>query len=194
MTIGRWVLVLLLLSCGGCKREVSNGPVVTPPAPVSGVQSSVRGEDILERQLTVDTLYFTDDGKELIAPGNRLLATVDPATHHLAWAAWQCDNPSCSGRKADGKPQLFPWPNPLLYIKDDGTIAIRQPITEAELLQADENRDVRCPACLKIRNLAAETPEQRQQYRSWCRLHILPQAAEQRKALEAEYRRLQGNQ
>ncbi|MCE9553962.1 MAG: hypothetical protein K8T91_11385 [Planctomycetes bacterium] len=188
----RCALALLLLACG-CKRELSPGPDVSPAPPASVAQPSPESDDILDRQMTVDTLYFANDGRELVAPGNVLRATVDPTTRKLAWAAWQCDNPQCPGRKPDGKPQLFPWPNPFLFIKEDGTIATRQPVTEPELLQADENRDVRCPACLKNRNLSAETPQQREQYRNWCRLHVLPQAAQQRKKLEDEYRRVMGS-
>jgi len=189
MTKIRWAWVLPLLALTGCSRQSSDS--LSNAVPVAN-EVPKGAEGFLEKQLGVDTLFFTEDGKQIIAPGNRQGVIVQPGNGNLAWAAWQCDNSQCPGRKPDGKPQLFPWPNPFLYVKDDGTVATRQPITEAELLQADENRTVRCPACLKIRNLASETPEQRRQYQSWCRPHVLPQAVEQRKKLDEEYRRLRG--
>lgn len=189
MTIGRWALGLLLLAIAGCSSKSGDeAPLAAPIAP----ETLQGASGLLEKQLQVDTLYLAEDGREIIAPGNRQGVIVEPGTGKLAWAAWECNNPSCPGRKPDGKPQLFPWPNPFFYAKPDGTVGQRQPITEAELLQADENRDVRCPACLKIRNLPSETPEQRMQYRAWCQQHVLPQAAEQRKKLAEEYRRLMG--
>jgi hypothetical protein len=144
--------------------------------------------------LEVDTLYFTEDGREIIAPGNSQHVVIDPVSGGLAWGAWQCDNPSCPGRKPDGKPFLFPWPNPFCYVTSERKVGKRQPETDADLRQAEELADVQCPACVKNRNLAAESAETRQQFRLWCRQHELPQAAEQRAKLAEEYRRLMGTQ
>jgi len=190
MKSGRWALGLLLLA-GGC------GPSPAPdafsnlqPGPVApmGTEAVQRADRLLERQFEVETVFLTEDGKEIIAPGNRQGIIVDSATGKLAWAAWQCDNPSCPGRKSASLPLLFPWPNPFYFAQTDGTVGVRQPVTEAELQQAQEYAEVKCPACLKNRNRIAETPAMRQQYRSWCRQHVLPQAAQQREKLAEEYR------
>jgi len=193
-----WTAALLILAIAGCWRSSTPSPGGSTN-PQAGVNAKTGPEEaqseadrLLERQLEVDTLYLTEDGREIVAPGNRQGVIVEPGTGKLAWAAWECNNPACPGRKPDDRPLLFPRPDPFFFAKPDGTVGLRQPATEAELLQADENRDVRCPACLKTRSLAAETPQQRQQYRNWCRLYVLPQAAEQRKKLAEEYRRLLG--
>lgn len=185
----RRVWALLLLAITGCGRQ--SGENVSMELPINEAASQ-GSAGVLEKQLEVDTLYLAEDGNQIIAAGNRQGVIVEPGKNRLAWGAWECDNPQCPGRKPGGTPLLFPWPNPFYFIKEDGTIAMRQPITEAELLQADESREVRCPACLKIRNLASETPQQRLQYRTWCRQHVLPRAAEQRKNLEDDYRRRLG--
>lgn len=187
MTMGRWELGLLLLAIAGCSSK--SGDDVPTTAPI-GAEQQRAADGILEKQLEVDTLYLAEDGKESIAPGNRQGVIVEPGTGKLAWAAWECNNPSCPGRRPEGKPLLFPRPNPLYFAKQDGTAGLRQPTTEAELLEAQDRAEVKCPACLKTRNLAAETPEQRQQYQFWCRAYVLPQAAEQRQQLAEEYRRL----
>ena len=67
---------------------------------------------------------------------------------------------------------------------------MRQPSTEEDF-EKDENYGVqKCPECLKLRALAAETDEQRQQYQNWCQQHILPQTALALEALDAERRAL----
>jgi hypothetical protein len=190
----RCAIALLLLGIGGCSRspgpEAPTSPQAGANAPASAEEKQQAADRLLRQQLEVDTLYFAEDGREVIAPGNDQHVVIDPVSGGLAWGAWQCDNPSCPDRKPDGRPFLFPWPSPFCYVTSEQTVGRRQPVTDAELRQAEELADVRCPACLKNRNLAVETPEVRLQYRSWCRQHVLPQAAEQRVRLAEEYRRL----
>jgi hypothetical protein len=144
-------------------------------------------EDIFNDRNSVDTLYLTDDGRKIIAPGTVRGMIVDPASGKLAWEAWQCDNPQCPGRKPDGSPLLFPWPDPFAYVTDDGKPGIHQPQTEEDFKRMEAFANKQCPACLKERNLASETREEREQYRNWLKVHVLPQAAARLKELDAEY-------
>ncbi|MCG8586645.1 MAG: hypothetical protein MI757_18235, partial [Pirellulales bacterium] len=163
------ILVVLVAVCGCSKapeprppREdlVSGGQSKLPPGPVTREQWQDAREDIFKRRQQVETLYLTEDGRHIIRAGIDR-AIVAPDTGKLAWKAWQCENPSCPGRNPDGSPLLFPWPDHLLYAKEDGTVGMRQPSTEEDF-EKDENYGVqKCPECLKLRVLAAETDEQR---------------------------------
>ena len=147
-------------------------------------------EKIFKARQTIDTLYLTEDGREIIAPGNADGAIVDPETGKIAWAAYQCNNPKCPGRK-DGRPFLFPWPSPFAYVTEEGTIGYRTPedVDEATAM-TEKFAMIECPACAKIRNRDKETPEQRQQYEQWCKPYVLPESAKRLKALDEELRLL----
>lgn len=185
-------MLLAIAGCSSKPEEVENVPP-SPPRPASAEEVRQTREEIFQKRLAVDMLYLTEGGIEVVAPGNSQGAIVDTATGKLAWAAWQCDNPQCPGRKSDNQPLLFPSINPWLYAKEDGTIGLRQMKTEAEIRQTEEFGEQKCPVCLKIRNRDSETAQQRQQYQAWCRPHVLPQAAQQLKKLEQEYRQLLGH-
>ncbi len=79
-------------------------------------------EELFQESLTLETIYLTEDGREIKAPGNRDGVIIDPETKTMAWAAHQCDNPECPGERKGDRPFLFPRPQPFAFIKDDGTI------------------------------------------------------------------------
>ena len=139
--------------------------------------------------MAVDTLYLAEDGREIIAPGNRHGVVVVPGTKQLAWAAHQCDNPDCPGKGKGDRPFLFIWPMPFAFAREDGTVGFRQPQTETDFELLEKFGEMLCPACLKTRNQEEETHQQREQYTRWCRPYVLPESAKRLEQLDAEYRR-----
>lgn len=159
----------------------------------SGKASRPRSRDDIARdRLTVDTLFITEDGKKRVSqPMNPYQAVVvDAAAGTLAWPAWQCNNPDCPGRQADGSPFLFPWPDPFKSVKPDGTIAIRQPDMPAERKLFDDFATQKCPACLEKRTPASESTQQAQQYKDWCQPHVTRKAAKRVAELDRELQQM----
>lgn len=146
-------------------------------------------EEIREARVQVPTLYLTEDGREIIAPGNQRGAIVDPQTNQIAWKAYQCENPNCPGEGKGDRPFVFPRPHPLLYVNEEGKIAARTPKTKEDFEQFDAYAEAKCPACLKIRDLKSETDEERHQYNNWVEPYVLPEAEERLEELEAEHER-----
>ena len=144
-------------------------------------------EDIFHDRESVDTLYLTEDGQRLVAPKRVRGMTVDVASGKLAWQAWECGNPNCPARGTDGKPFLFPRPDPFAYVNADGEPDIRQPTTADDFKQMDEYMLRRCPACLTTRKLSSETAEQREQFQNFVKPHVLPQAEMRLRQLDEEY-------
>lgn len=170
----RWqlLIVLMIVTLCSCGRE-----------------RPMTREQIYQARLSVDTLFITEDGAELIAPGNKLGVVVAPKSNELAWAAWTCENPNCPGEGKKGRPFLFIWPNFLAYVKDDGTVGFRLPQGEDDLTKFQEFAEPACPACLKIRDRASESPEERLRFQNWCVKYVLPEAKERIKELDELQRR-----
>jgi hypothetical protein len=158
----------------------------------SGRQARPRNHtDIAYDRLRVDTLFIAKDGRKVVQPMNKDgVVVIDAAAGALGWPAWQCNNPDCPGRQADGTPYVFPWPNPFIGVNPDGTLVTRQPNMPAERKVFDEFATQNCPACKERRSLASESPQQRQQYKDWCQPHELPSAAKQRMELDKELQRI----
>lgn len=177
-------LLLVVTIASGCGEKRADGDArITSsrnndkqPA-TNKMTSQERNERFLARRQR-DTLFLTEDGQRLIQPASPSGAVVfDADAGILAWAAWQCNNPDCPGRGADGSPVLFPWPHPLISIGADGTIGLqRSAETEGSVSVADF-MERKCPACLQSRNLASESDEQRAKYNAWCQPHVLPAGA-----------------
>ena len=154
--------------------------------PLTTAQWKKEREKIFQERSKVETLFIARDGRQLVVPAAYDRAIVDPQTGELVWAAWQCNNPDCPGRKPNGDPHLFPWPDHLLYAKSDGTVGMRQPSTEEDFRKDDAYGVQACPECLKHRNLETESPLRKQQYQDWCRRHVLPSTAKRLKELDAQ--------
>jgi len=150
-------------------------------------------EDVFQDRLRVDTLFITEDGRRFTRPMNPDRVIVVEGGK-LAWPAWQCDNPDCPGRGADGKPVLFPWPDPFKAAAADGSITDRQPLTREDEALFEKFIEQTCPECLKKRTIASENKARRQQYKNWCQPHVLPSAAKQLKALERELEAMLGRE
>jgi hypothetical protein len=148
-------------------------------------------DQIYEAQQAVPTLYRTESGKEVIAPGNKFGVIVDGDTKELAWATWKCDNPNCpaKGQGKDGRPYLFIWPNFLAFAKEDGTVGFGQPKTEEDLAKFQVFAEPGCPECMKKRNKAQESPEDRMQYQNWATKYVLPEAEARIKELDEEFKK-----
>jgi hypothetical protein len=164
-------------------------------ATVSGCSGKVTRprsrDDIAQDRLKVDTLFITKDGQRLKRPMNPDGAViVDAAAGTLAWPAWQCINPDCPGRGADGAPFLFPWPDPFRSVKPDGTIVVRQPDMPAERKLFDDFATQKCPACLEKRTPASESKEKAQQYKDWCQPHVTASAAKRLAELDRELQKM----
>ena len=152
--------------------------------------------DIFLDRLKVDTLFLAPDGERIVRPMNPdRLVVIDAATGKIAWPANQCNNPDCPGR-VDRSPHLFPWPRPFVSVQADGTIS-EQPsltvaggLTTADQKLFDNYAEQKCPACLKKRNLASESAQQRQQYKDWCLPYVLPSAAQRLAELDLELQQL----
>lgn len=170
------ITAVMLLAVGGC-----SGKVARPRS----------RDDIARDRMTVDTLFITADGQRLTRPMNPdRVVVVDAAAGTLAWPAWQCNNPDCPGRQADGVPFLFPWPDPFKSVKPDGTIAVRQPDMPAERKLFDDFATQKCPACLERRTPATESQEKAQQYKDWCQPHVTPSAAKRVAQLDRELQQM----
>ena len=149
-------------------------------------------EEIEADQRNLPVLYLTEETlTEVQAPADAGLF-VDEATGELAYRAYECQNPECPGRGADGSPHLFIHRDVLASADAKGEITWSQ-VPEGETPQ-DYIRSLggylapTCPKCVELRDLENETDEHRQQYQAWAQLHELEETATRRAELEAEYK------
>ena len=164
-----WMILGLLCFSAGCKQD--------EPPPRSR-------DDVFFERLKLPALYLSADGKtRVIAPANRGLF-VDEKSGEICWPALMCQSPECPGRKADGQPFVFVLPDPSIYVKPDGTFG-----TDSERAEAAKDQPVGCPLCMKDRNLATESPQQRQHYIDWIQPYVLPETAKRLQELDDEDRR-----
>jgi hypothetical protein len=147
-------------------------------------------EDILREQLEVDTLYLTEDGREVIAPGTSEGVIVFPGTSDLAWPAMTCENPDCPGEGEGDRPFVFPWPDPFKYVDDDGNIQLRDPESDEDFKLMEQFGEQCCPACLPTRNRSRESIDEQIQYKSWVVPYVLPESAKRLKELEEQKRKI----
>ncbi len=135
-------------------------------------------DDIFNKQMELPTLYLTTQtGQHVIAPASKGVF-VDEKSGEVCWPAQACHNPDCPGVGIDGEPHLFIVPLP------GGPKPTRQAAPD-KVTTDHVNGQGHCPQCLKIRRLDNETPQLRQQYGNFVRPHVLPEAAEQMKEIEA---------
>lgn len=176
VSVGTILMLALLTVVAGCSGKVSR--------PRSR-------DDIARDRLTVDTLFITKDGQRVTQPMNPDRAVVvDAASGTLAWPAWQCNNPDCPGREADGTPLLFPCPDPFKSVSPDGTIVTRQANFPADQKLFDDFATQKCPACLEKRTPASESKQQAQQYKDWCQPHVTRKAAKRIAELDRELQQM----
>src|SRR5947208_14365312 len=109
------------------------------------------------------------------------------------WPAYVCYAPNCPGRKAEGKPYIFPQGDSTIEIRG-GNAKYTGPPAGGDAAQpaasAGGSAYATCPECLKIRNLATETPLEAERYRKLVRRYIPPESVARQSDLQEEYRRL----
>ena len=121
-----------------------------------------RQADISTEQRSLPVLFLMEKSrKEVILPANTT-KLVDATGGERLWPAITCTNPDCPGKNkgTNDRPFLFICPDP--------------------------TRPIRCPECLKIRDLESETDRQRMQYAAWARPYVLPETAARMRRLAAE--------
>lgn len=171
---------LLLVSCGGSDDDL--------PRSFASIDKEA---------MSLDAIFLTDDGREIIAPmgrdGTRAEVIVDNG--ELAFAAYVCKNPNCKGvgkkiSEEQERPYLFVWKDPLVEAKSDGTVGYREFASAQARMQLVEQAggtlEPICPACLKVRNVDGESTEERQQYSDWCEFYVLPETEKRLKELDEE--------
>lgn len=119
--------------------------------------------EIYDEDMALPKLYLTQSGARVIAAGNRG-AHRDAETGEQCWPAVGCYNPECLQRGADGEPFGF-----------------------IDNWQSDIGRH--CPACRAQRDVASETPKERDQWAHWVRPHELADSAASRRELTEQRRR-----
>jgi hypothetical protein len=133
----------------------------TPPEPRSF-------EKIDQEQRSLNGLFLSEKTfKEVIAPRDVARSFVDEETGERCWHAYECTKPDCPGEKTSGRAYF-------LFIYTDKA----------------EQEEICCTACLKTRDVAAETYEEGQRYRRLVRPYELPETIRRRAKLDAERRRL----
>lgn len=145
-----------------------------------GDDAPVSRDDIFLKQMELPTLYLTaDTGKRITAPASKGVF-VDEASGEICWPAIACHNPDCPGRGPDGELFLFVIPTPGAVGQSDGTVKI----DHAKAAPA-KGTDGLCPQCLRVRRPDNEPADLAQKYVNWVKPHVLPEAAEQLKEIEA---------
>lgn len=158
-----WFLAPLLVVCASCGE--------TRPKTL---------DEMYEEERQLPSLFITaESGTHITAPGDTGVF-VDESTGELAWRALTCTNPACPQFSAD-EPFLFIAPDPAIVANPDGSLGY-----DRSLVDEADNNFGNCPECLKIRNLASESDEDRQQYSNFATPYVLPKTALRREELAAE--------
>lgn len=150
---------------------------------------------ITQDRMSLPMLCLTKSGKEIIVPGATAgRAVLDKTTGELAYPARICANPDCPGEGNGVRPYLFIWEDPTVFINDeDKSVGTLEPKSNEDFFDMCKEKGVQpnptCPACLKSRNLAAESEEEAQKYRQWVRPYVLPETARRLKKLDEEHKR-----
>ena len=143
-------------------------------------------DEIFREKVNLPALYFTADKKQRVVASGEQGNFVDKDTGEICWRAFECRNPKCPGKAANGGLHLFITPDPAVFLKPDGTLGF----DEKKANEAVHSGKVGgCPECLKIRNLKSESPATRESYASFVQTHVLPETTKRLKELEEEYKR-----
>ena len=141
---------------------------------------------IMSEKEELPVLYLTEDGEEVIVPGQGNVITHNGK---LAWEAMECRNPNCPGTPNGDRPFLFIWTNPLARPGVDGQVEYIEEPDETILQLLEESSEPVCPACLPGRTRDSESDAVQQQYVEWCQPYVLPATAQRLKELDDEHRR-----
>ena len=143
-------------------------------------------DDIFREKVSLPALFLTVDTKQRVVAAGNQGNFIDNDTGEICWRAFECRNPKCPGKAANGGLYLFITPDPAVFLKPDGTLGF----DEKKANEAARSGIVSgCPECLKIRNLKSESPATREHYASFVQTHVLPETTKRLKELEEEYKR-----
>jgi len=188
-------LVMLESGDPGKYLVVETGPMESelPPPPTDPAEPPRPRGVILGEQMSLPAGWITSDGSKLVlAPMNRMIPFRDESSGAWLWPAFVCNAPNCPGRKAKGKPYIFPQGDSKIEVRD-GNASYTGPAPGDDVAQAaaavSAPTGPTCPECLKIRNLASETPREAERYRKLVRRYFPPESVATQIKLEEEYRR-----
>lgn len=145
---------------------------------------------IAAEQESLPVLYLTRGGDEVVAAPALGDVVVEPTTRQLAFRAYVCTHPNCPDRdrRADGRPSLFIWEDPLWRIDDRGEPQYEVvPDRMAEIVRRGGTPEPTCPACRSRRDPSRETPAERGGYRERVAYYELPTSVARRRQLDQEY-------
>jgi hypothetical protein len=148
-------------------------------------------EEIEADKRDIPALYLTETThKEVTAPAG-LGLHIDSATGEICYQPFECTNPSCPGRSADGKPVLFVHRDVLVSAGPDGKFIYEQipaGIAPEKYIESKGGHPfATCPKCLEKRQVEGESDAERKQYQAWVRPYVSPETEKRRAELEAEY-------
>lgn len=170
----KWVFVIIGLGVVVAVLAVIYFWNASKPKPPTSLREAMAQRDELP------ALFLTaKTGQRVIAPSDREVF-VDKKSGELCWRARMCDNEKCPSKTTGPEPFLFITSHAGMHIKPDGTLGEDEKLTQKA---AADVRTFACPACLKIRNLAAETDAQRMMYDGWVRVYVLPETAKKLEAM-----------
>ena len=78
-------------------------------------------DEIFRDTVNLPSLYMTDSGERIEAPGIER-CFVDQKTGKLFWMALECKNPKCPAKVESGKPHIFIMPDPGIYVNKKGEL------------------------------------------------------------------------
>ena len=144
-----------------------------PTAEVEPLKPRERAE-IDQEQKTLNALFIGEEtGKEVIAPGNVHYFVIDEETGERCWRSIECTNPDCPGEKTNGRPYYVFF---LVAEKPN-----------------EEEPPIECDACLALRDLNVETPQDKTKWGSYVRAYEMPETNRRRTELDDERKRFVEN-
>ena len=136
-----------------------------PPTSPPQEEAPRTRNDIYDEQAALNGVFLTENTHKIVIAPNNSMNLVDEETGERCWRALACHNPDCPAQDkgTDGYPFLFICHN--------------------------RSQMVACPECLKIRNVATETPAEQAKHASYARAYVLSETARRVTELDAERRR-----
>ena len=161
--------------------------------------------EIFVEQTKLRRLYLTSKTNTRVVEDFSRGVHVHEETGEICWPALACYNPDCAGRGPNGELFAYITPDSSAYVTSTGAIAYRRtssakatPSEDTFLVGENPNEIYAqrpdllggvCPECLKTRDLANETDEDRRRYELWIRPHQFPDVAQRMRELVEERRR-----
>ncbi len=147
--------------------------------------------EIREEQAALPMLFLTEKTmQEVLVPGNTP-PFVHKESDEICYPALTCMNPDCPAERQGDRPPLFILFDPLRSVDANGEIAyadVPNGRDSGEYIQSlGGYLEPTCPACIKTRDVANETAEQKQQYLKWVVTYVPPKTAKRAEQLKQEY-------